>query len=88
MKGFPRNRRVRFLFLPGDLQLGDWLSQQDFDLYSRGFLIPHPGVLISVFGLAVIFLSSPKVYVFSGEVLTLSVVQEWSNGANQFVIVF
>lgn len=55
MKGFSRNRRVRFLFLPGDLQLGDWFSQQDFDLYSRGFLIPHPGVLISVFGLAVLF---------------------------------
>lgn len=34
-------------------------------MYSRGFLIPHLGVSISVFGLAVIFLSNPKVYVLA-----------------------
>lgn len=54
--------------------LGNYFSPQNFTVYSRVFLIPHPGVLISMFGLGIIFLLSSKAYVWGGVVLTGSVV--------------
>lgn len=78
MRRLSRSRRVKFLFLMVTCILGGFFF---FTVYSKVFLIPHPGVLISIFGLRVIFLLSKSVCM-GGEVLTLSVVQEWSHGAN------
>lgn len=82
MRRLSRSRRVKFLFLMVTCILGNYFSPQNFTVYSRVFLIPHLGVLISIFGLIIIFLLSSKSVCMRGEVLALSVVQEWSHEAN------